>query len=319
MHKSEKFTIFDQSLIQNKSRVQQLFRDYNRMLIDIGYGMRRSQLKQKNLIDARSLFQNKTDIEYAAPKIMDTAITHSDGFKKFVNEQNWYIFIPCFESCVIQINKDRYFYLEIKELDTINQKLTLYAKDYLMDCEGVWTPGVSGTIHFDNLQNEPKSMMQRSYENYMLLSDVYRMIPQKQLKWSDNDYKFWLDIIVEYAVKTEEKLKKNGTDNFREFVKIIQTILPVINYQLYLHKPKPKRTPKQSSSVKSIPDLTTEPKRITRIIGPISTKSPKPPKLPTEESVRKYKVASWHCRGGMRRLKSGKLVPFKPSIHHRKC
>ena len=41
-------------------------------------------------------------------------------------------------------------------------------------------------------------------------------------------------------------------------------------------------------------------------------------KLPTKETVIRYKTAVWKSRGGVRRLKNGKLIPFKESIKHRK-
>ena len=45
----------------------------------------------------------------------------------------------------------------------------------------------------------------------------------------------------------------------------------------------------------------------------------KPPRMPSKESVIKYKTAVWIARGGIRHMKNGKLVPFRESVRHRKC
>ena len=61
-------------------------------------------------------------------------------------------------------------------------------------------------------------------------------------------------------------------------------------------------------------------KRLVRTVGTaLKITSEKPPKQPTPATVIKYKTPVWTARGGVRRLKSGKLVPFKESVRHRKC
>lgn len=60
-------------------------------------------------------------------------------------------------------------------------------------------------------------------------------------------------------------------------------------------------------------------KKIVRTVGGIKMTSPKPPRLPSADSVIHYKTAVWTARGGVRRMKNGKLVPFKESVRHRKC
>lgn len=60
-------------------------------------------------------------------------------------------------------------------------------------------------------------------------------------------------------------------------------------------------------------------KKIVRTVGGIKMTSPKPPRLPSSDSVIHYKTAVWTARGGVRRMKNGKLVPFKESVRHRKC
>lgn len=48
-------------------------------------------------------------------------------------------------------------------------------------------------------------------------------------------------------------------------------------------------------------------------------KSAAVPKRATPDTVRKWKVPSWKARGGVRRMRDGRLIPFKESIRHRKA
>lgn len=66
-------------------------------------------------------------------------------------------------------------------------------------------------------------------------------------------------------------------------------------------------------------DEKKQPKQIVRNIGNITIKSVKVPKVPTEESIRKYKVASWNKRGHVRHNKNGKTVYIKHTICRRKA
>lgn len=329
------------------AKISTLLREYNQKLIDIGYGMKRSTLKQKNLIDTRSLCSDLDTVpsHNVPPSMMGTdgnirTIVESIDFRNyFTKDAQFFAYVPCFEEGVIQTNKDRYIYFKIKELDATSPKksMVIYLQDFFMqgDDINIWQAGISGDLCIEESGNENindiydiflekkeqsnKIPIETSTKNVILFPDIYRLIHQKTLGWSDMDMALWENVMIPASKRKLHKIiYTTKSDSFEHLCMIFMYNMPVINYQLYCYKPKAIRS-KSTGHTKAVAVPNAKPKRITRMIGPISMKSPKPPKLATEESIRRYKVASWHCRGGMRKLKSGKVVPFKPSIHHRKC
>ena len=327
------------------AKISTLLREYNQKLIDIGYGMKRSTLKQKNLIDTRSLCSDLDTVpsHNVPPSMMGTdgnirTIVESIDFRNyFTKDAQFFAYIPCFEEGVIQANKDRYIYFKIKELDATSPKksMVIYLQDFFMqgDDINIWQAGISGDLCIEESgdgnindifltekdRSGKKIPIKTNTKNVMLFPDIYHLIHQKTLGWSDMDMALWENVMIPASKRKLHKIIYTAkSDSFEHLCMIFMYNIPVINYELYCYKPKAIRS-KSTGHTKGIAVPDAKPKRITRMIGPISMKSPKPPKLATEESIRRYKVASWHCRGGMRKLKSGKVVPFKPSIHHRKC
>lgn len=54
-YKPENLNVLASDAPEQHAKISTLLREYNQKLIDIGYGMKRSTLKQKNLIDTRPL------------------------------------------------------------------------------------------------------------------------------------------------------------------------------------------------------------------------------------------------------------------------
>lgn len=343
-YKPENLNVLASDAPEQHAKISTLLREYNQKLIDIGYGMKRSTLKQKNLIDTRPLCSDLDAVpsHNVPPSMMGRngnikTIVKSTGFHDyFTKDAQFFAYVPCFEEGVIQTNKDRYIYFKIKELDATSSKksMVIYLQDFFMqgNTVNIWQAGISGDLCLEesetgDIENmflpkkdqSAKIPIKISTKNVMLFPDIYRLIRQKTLGWSDMDMALWENVMIP---TTERKLHEivytTKSDSFEHLCTMFMYNMPVINYELYCYKPKAIRS-KSTGHTKGIAVPDAKPKRITRMIGPISMKSPKPPKLATEESIRRYKVASWHCRGGMRKLKSGKVVPFKPSIHHRKC
>ena len=106
--------------------------------------------------------------------------------------------------------------------------------------------------------------------------------------------------------------------------KYFSNLIVVANYELWLNKPKAirekKAEEKQHVKKTSVADeAASQPKKLTRVVGGIKMQSAKVPRFPTKESVVHYKTAVWKARGGVRRMKDGRLIPFKESVRHRKC
>lgn len=295
-----------------------IIRQYNQKLIEIGYGLSRKELKKKDFIDLRPIFR-KSDTTIEIPRVDKDYIKDYNDWCDLTMHHSFYNSIPCFQEGVYQINRDRYIYWNIKDLNIEKQEMTVFIMDY-MACPTFWEPGVSGTVQMKMEENADSGTFSIDEENMCLFSKIYQMIPYTELHWNKSEIQVWESIIVKFAIKAEKKLNKAETNNVAELYKLFVTYTNLFNYFLAKNKPKAIRT-KQKHKTPEIQTATTapQPKKLTRTIGIISVKSEKPPKLPTEKTLVKYKVASWKTRGFIRHLKSGKTIYIKESIHHRKC
>lgn len=339
------------------NKLNELLKEYNFMLIDKGYAIKRSELRKKDIIDLRQALTydgkpyDKKPNAFAVP---DTPF----GDKQLILINGWYSMIPCFHNGVIQLNDMRYIQYDILNIDTINATMDIHIIDYSR-MENIWQIGVQTTAHYDchTLNQETESLIQTQevmtaymkddteftddmvhdimtntilfsfINNYvtnhdnMNYEDIYTLIPPEAMKWSADTQEIWNNLVIEHAKHNREKLEQYGTTPAKELTKIFTQAVLLSNMLLEQYKPKTVRNNSTTHTKKTIiPDKTAEqPRKLIRTVGPISMTSVKPPKLPTKETVIRYKTAVWKSRGGVRRLKNGKLIPFKESIKHRKC
>ena len=124
--------------------------------------------------------------------------------------------------------------------------------------------------------------------------------------------------IIASGQEAKDIFEKSGSKNlFIEYLKAIT----LINYQLYAHRNTTKRNSDSQIVAEPIVNSESDTKNghnsIKRLIGTITITSEQPPKLPTEESIANYKKLSWPCKGGVRHMKSGKVVPYASHTKHR--
>ena len=307
-------------VLYDNERKRELVKEYNRLLIDIGYGLSRSALKKENIVDMRAAF-----VETTEPTDMLTIMKpelENDFGMWCKNTDLFYATIPCFTSGVLHINKNRYIYWELKNVDITDKSMSVYLMDY-MARDGYWQPGVSGTINISGVttNDDDVRMDIKTGHDEMLFSKIYKSIPYSELHWSKSDINIWEEVVIPFAILTEGELESRGTNNLCELCRHFIYDIVILNYFLNKEKPKAKRKYKKAKSdvgMLAESNIVAD-NRVTRTIGVISVKSEKVPKESTEKTVSKYKVASWRTRGHMRQLKSGKQIYIKESIHKRKC
>lgn len=314
-----------QSLDSVTDKQKELLRTYNSKLIEKGIGMSRAQLKKKDLMDLRDICKyQKSYLENPdskIPVIDSNAITD-----EFLQENYWYDYIPCFNEGVMQINTARYIYWKMNEVDVINRKLDVFIRDYFRSND-VWQVGVSANLIsiFPDIQTsrlKSDDSLEMDIKDYQLFSDIYRFISYDELHWTKPEIDIWEKFTIAYAENTEKRLlNKYNTNNAIELAKLFVHFVLLSNQELYFNKPKAVRNSSKSKTVKKqvVVESNNAPKQITRVVGRVTMKSIKVPKMPSAETVIHYKTAVWKARGGVRRMKNGKLVPFKESIRHRKC
>ena len=305
--------------LRGSDKFNDLIRTYNRELIDQGFGIRRSALRKKDLIDMRSILTMPPE-KWLAP---DSNLTTEE--KAFARENFWYSVIPCFTEGVLQINDGRYIYWNIKDLRVKEHSMTIMLHDYMFQDGTGWNPGVAGTLDLDFDPEVYDMYIHLEDNDFQCFSEIYTMLDYKEIFKGDKEsIRIWEDYIIEFAKMNEAEFKERDTDNVREMLKLFINYIVKVNYMLSKNKPVTKRS-SSSKTVKSEIDKTveTEPKvtideRKVRTIGSMPIQSKDIPRLPTEKTIVKYKVASWKTRGFIRTLANGKKVPVRESIHHRK-
>lgn len=303
-------------------------REYNDNLVQRGIAMTRKELKQKNIIDLRGIctYNQQTGVD---DKNKIPYISGKDITDEFLCNNYWYAYIPCFNEGVLQLNASRYFYWKIKELNTINRTMQIYVCDYSR-INNIWQMGtnIDVTYHFESEEKIkgcsmiaarfliPK-MFHVEINDSKSDVEIYQMLPLDNFYWNERKMKVW-DSVMNYSLSVRDELKKHGTDEGHELLKSFTHFILLANQELYYNKPKASRSEnKARRNIEVIENAT--PRKLIRTVGRTKMTSEKPPKLPTKESVIHYKTAVWTARGGVRRMKNGKLVPFKESVRHRKC
>ena len=307
---------------------QRLLRDYNDELIKRGIGMTRKDLRKKDTIDIRNLCyytNTRTPVEKES-QIPDVRM--SDIKEEYLVATHWFNYVPCFNEGVLQLNAARYIHWKIENINVVERKLDIFLQDYLRSTN-VWQIGVSTKVHYE-FDEKPmirdasqSGQMKMGTSDSVLFSELYRIIPTTDMHWSKSDIDVWNNIVIAYADSMVERLQQHhNTNNAYELAKLFTHFILLANQELYANKPKAIRKNTKSTTTKRIVETDTsapQPRKLVRTVGKISMQSEKPPKMPTRETVVHYKTAVWKARGGIRRMKNGKLVPFKESVRHRKC
>lgn len=270
----------------------------------------REELKEKNIIDSRKISKfhpeaKRTDSPYeiAKPDL------------KFMQEVKWYALIPCFEEGVIRVNTLFYQHFKIVEIDTENEVVVIDINAYMRDDNFGWISGDRTRVWFQlKWHDEESPYIETDIKWKGFLSFISEgLITTNELGWTKEESHFW--------DKNVDRFNKNTTENdFSCFTEMFPLIIIKVNEMLYNQKPKAIRETKEEKAkrIATIGDISA-PRKITRVLGDIKLTSEKPPKAATKETIVKYKVATWQARGGLRHLKSGKIVPFTGCVKHRKC
>lgn len=333
---AKRFGIQNESqLLDMASTGRELLREYNDALLCAGIAMSRAEIKTKNRIDLRGLctyekYKGKADEKNRIPDIDGKRLT-----SEFLYSNYWYCYIPCFSEGAMQLNTDRYVYWKVAKVDTTENAMDVFICDYNR-IGGVWQMGVSTDVHYrfwdvDKVRERYTVDTVRyvtvsggvnvQLDNCREYSKIYRLLPMDSFSWSEKEREIWNKFIANAEADEKQNLSLKGSNSCYELSKIFTHFVMLSNQELWLNKPKAVRSGRSTSETvrKTKVGERKDVKKIVRTVGGIKMTSPKPPRLPSADSVIHYKTAVWTARGGVRRMKNGKLVPFKESVRHRKC
>lgn len=304
-----------------------VFKDIVNELIDSKIIMSRRELMNKNIIkldnlDDMSRFMN-----------LDQNIIGDEKFACYKANESIYTSIPCFQEGVYYIKETEQYY------HWIINKLNLTESGYLMDirvtvylreldvCDGImlWIPIGSIRYKTDGREFHSVSVPDNSETADFSLNILMKAVSLcPDCKKSEKEKEILLETANYYQNKLFPNILEVTNLNWEEFADEILLVFNYLtrftSYTMFNNKPVVDRAAKKAASKAQTTIVkNAQPAKLIRNIGKLRIISSKAPKLPTAESVRKYKVASWPTRGFIRTYKSGKQVYVRDSVHHRKC
>lgn len=317
--------------------IDAMVREYNRILIEKGYGLARTELLKKDLIDARGLF----DLTHIEPWQAPNPNGGLDD-KLWLIQNYWYACVPCFPEGVIQVNRKRYIYWKLTDISIEENRMLLYLKDYVFYDDTGWQIGVSGSVAWTF--GDPESEIMSAIKEERQMKMQYARIPDDEwsferlytaldlnsdLHWSPRQQQLWKESVLKFARLTAQKFwdakQKTALDDLAE---LFTGYMLRVNYVLDRDKQEKsvragnaeerkaedrKRQAQKAAGQKPVPE------RRIRTIGAIQITSIQKPCASTAKSPANYTKASWKSRGHIRTYKNGKRVYVKESVHHRKA
>lgn len=304
-------------------RYLELFYEYNDALARRGFTMDKDALESLDCIDLLS-------VDSMAARYGTDRYGGNVGALLGRLCEDWsYICTPCFPEGVLSMRDPvpRRAYFKVLEMDPATRVFQVLIQDYQLDPNrNVCVPGVRTVAEITQpVPGQPRTDPTVKILERAMFTDLYVRIKPRELPWGADDCRLWEQVVLRNASDQLARFRAIGIEPAEELASMFITNVAMANYYLSDQRPVIERTPKErterrkaqdGSAPKPEPDPTA---RRVRRSGPVRFVSAKPPKRPTEKTVRHYKLASWTARGHVRTYKSGKKVYVAPCVRHRKA
>lgn len=322
---------------------------YQEAMIQNGLALSAENLLHQDRIDLTFLADETA--QWAMPEIPSVYLKQMKAAMPEKPEEQFYCYLPCFQSGVLKVNIGRLMYFEITDLNLDEQTAKINVTDYILDNDQKCQIGRSVILAISTRQvspNLPQKELPAEYliegftpnapgilNQYRILesssfADLYTILPPKALKWTRPMVKFWEAVTLQNAVDQDEKFRRCGIDPADQLARYFIQGICLSNYFLTKHRPvlldkqqKPQDESVNTTKSKSTPTLApidpNQPIKHIRKVGVIQFISNKPPRKPNQKTARQYHVAVWTVRGHVRKYANGKTVYIKPTVKHRKA
>lgn len=277
------------------------------------YGQTQETITSLNMLDVSEWPLAQENRSQEANDIIEK---WGQSFNKRPDTEKFLFLCPCFNEGTLRLQENRYIYWKVTRVDLENKQFDIKLHDYLYS-HNTWEPGTSGLLTIKETNGEQIEITADT-QNSITYSVIYSMLSQKSMGWTDFETQIWKTTMLEHARQHENFLDSLNKHPVSELGTIFINIISYVNMALSENKPKAKpKTKTHKTQFKTTTGTPTE--RKLRTINTLKITSDKPPRVPTRKSIVKYTIESWTCRGHTRRLKSGRLIYVKPSVHHRKA
>ena len=302
----------DSSLLSSPKTLEQremdLINRYFKFLIEKGNMLTRKEVKEVDTIDVTALVsQDRVNSGGDLPSYHKT-----EDEEEYIKSHP-YCMVPPLTRGIIKVNSGRYLIFDVVDLNVDDYSYKLYLEDYGKDKQ-VWAMNSStvATLKWE------EGNVQILDEVYAPLSEIFSLMSPLSMDFSEDDKLFFNKVIIPNVMLLDQMDEDDGNPHV-----INNYIWCVVKTNMELGKNKLHTKRSSGNKMDKTIEVSVEKrkKQLIRNIGEsgISIRSVDIPREANYERIIRYKVASWNTRGHERKLKSGKIVYVKPSVHHRKA
>jgi hypothetical protein len=166
-----------------------MLRQYTKCLVDKNIMLPPTALSKNNLIDiSRISFDKEKSATTEKP-----SVHLEDDDLETLQSGGWKVFLPYFDKCFFRINRNRYLYTEVKEVNKKSKTIKLFTQCYIGD-KSVWILLTQAdiTLSFEK-QNGTGLPCTVDVENSMIYEQVLTMC-LKDMQWDAQHKQFWRDM-----------------------------------------------------------------------------------------------------------------------------
>ena len=302
----------DSSLLANPEILEQremdLINRYFKFLIEKGNMLTRKEVKETDTIDVTALV-SQDGVNSGG----DLPSYHKTEDEEEYIKSHPYCLVPPLTRGVIKVNSGRYLIFDVVDLNVDDHSYKLYLEDYGKDKQ-VWAMNSStvATLKWE------EGTVQILDEAYAPLSEIFSLMSPLSMDFSEDDKLFFNKVVIPDVMLIDQMDEDEGKPHV-----VNNYIWCVVKTNMELGKNKLHTKRSSGNKMDKTIEVSVEKrkKQLIRNVGEsgISIRSVDIPREANYERIIRYKVASWNTRGHERKLKSGKIVYVKPSVHHRKA
>ena len=317
--------------------LQRMMHQYCKMLNEKGLTIKKNTLNQtENIIDFSAIM--KTNRSTALNPFPYN--TNREKQAEIFKELDWYIILPLFDTGVYVLNNDNYLRYQISKID-YNQKSILIQIQHFTKFLNEWTNQTRITVCYsfttvspDEKHHDTELCIRDVFSDYVSPQDIFtRFINSEHLAWTPKEKNMYLTFMAPILTDIEDmksithfsdlnyELNLDTSDAPKIVKVIIGTFMSMCiraNVEAYLSKTEP------GVKTGNHPDIMISDnpnKRYTRYLGGITvtTDTEEIEPLSRTKKTINYQQPCWTTRATTRKLKSGKTVHVKSSVHYRKA
>lgn len=246
-------------------------------------------------------------------------------------------FVPCFEECCITFTSGRdvpnllgsVIWLKVGSLtrDALDLDVAVLSREGRDRTTDEFTPILLARVKVemtgDMLPDWPGATfpLLRPVRSLVTATDIYSRASYKTVfREDERKQALWWGVARTWMRRIGEACTRDDPDQTNLLIYLFSTVMTVNEWLKQGRLTRPKAETREGAvPTAHVMDIRPSDARRVRAIGPVRILSERPPRAPTERTVRTYRTAAWTRRGFVRTYRSGKTAYVAPTTCHRKC